>query len=760
MRVAPERFLEIFDSLDYHVAIYDRDWRYTYVNAEAARVLGRSADELLGRSLWELFPEAIGNQYHRELHDAAATGRAIHGDHYHAPFDRWFENHIYPLPDGVLVLSRDVTDERAAAHAAHEREHMLRLAQQAGGVATFVWDFVNQQAQCSAEFFRIFGLPEQEGAMPAGEWAAFLHPEDRDRMAAHVARALRGEEPAAADYRIVRRDGSLRWLSYAGQLLPTAHGDRMIGTVIDVTARMEAEAALRHSRDVLSLAMRGGAMGAWSRDLATNAVWWSPELEEIVGLPPGAFSGTEDAFFDLVHADDREAVRRAVGAAVVDRTDYIVDFRFRHASGEWRWMEGRGRAAYAADGRPISIYGIGIDVTARKRDEAALQAAKDAAEAANRLKDQFLANLSHELRTPLNAILGYARLLQTGVIAPEKWRQAVAVIERNAVAQNQLVEDLLDMSRITTGTVHLDPAPVPVASMIRQAADAVGPPAEAKGIVVALELDPFAGMVNADATRLQQVFWNLLNNAVKFTPAGGRIEVRLARTGHDVEAAITDSGIGIPEAFLPHVFEPFRQADARFGRRFGGLGLGLAICRQLVELHGGSIAATSDGEGRGATFVVRLPACDTAGDAAPAAGGSAAAHDAAAPAAVNRLAGVTVLLVEDDADTLALFTTTLEAEGARVRTAATPAEALAMVERWRPDLLVSDLGLPGMDGYELLHAIRARTGPRAIAAVAVSAYARPDDRARAEAAGFQAHIAKPVDPGELVRALAATIAAA
>jgi CheY-like chemotaxis protein len=230
--------------------------------------------------------------------------------------------------------------------------------------------------------------------------------------------------------------------------------------------------------------------------------------------------------------------------------------------------------------------------------------------------------------------------------------------------------------------------------------------------------------------------------------------------GAFVNLTVRDTGTGIAPSFLPYVFEPFRQGDSGPRRRFGGLGLGLAIVRTIVEMHGGSVTAASDGEGRGATFVVRLPACDTAGDAAPAAGGSAAAHDAAAPAAVNRLAGVTVLLVEDDADTLALFTTTLEAEGARVRTAATPAEALAMVERWRPDLLVSDLGLPGMDGYELLHAIRARTGPRAIAAVAVSAYARPDDRARAEAAGFQAHIAKPVDPGELVRALAATIAAA
>ena len=531
----------------------------------------------------------------------------------------------------------------------------------------------------------------------------------------------------------------------------------------EVAARAEAEDALRHSRDVLSLAMRGGAMGAWSRDIATNTVWWSPELEHIVGPRDRGFNRTEDAFFELVHDDDKDAVRRAVGQAIETGTDYIVDFRFRHASGEWRWMEGRGRAVYGDDGRPRSVYGIGIDVTGRKRAEMALEAARDAAESANRLKDQFLANLSHELRTPLNAILGYARLMQTDVIPPDKWRQAISVIERNAVAQNQLVEDLLDMSRITTGTVHLDAAPIQVAPVIRQALDAVRPAAEAKRIEIALDLDPFAGSVTADATRLQQVFWNLLNNAVKFTRLGGRVTVRLARTARIVEIAITDTGIGIAPEFLPHVFTPFRQADARFGRQYGGLGLGLAICRQLVELQGGTIEATSPGTGEGATFTVRLPACD----GAEAAAGTderierrRSSNRRGAGQAEPGLSGVDVLLVDDEADTLMLFKTTLESHGARVRPAATAAEALAIADEWRPRLLVSDLGLPGIDGYALLRAIRAKTAHRTLAAVAVTAYARPDDRARVLAAGFDAYVSKPVDPAELVRTLVAALAAA
>jgi PAS domain S-box-containing protein len=520
----------------------------------------------------------------------------------------------------------------------------------------------------------------------------------------------------------------------------------------------EPDVELRHQREVLSFAMRAGAMGAWSRDLATNAVWWSPELEDIFGLAHGTFSQTEDAFFEFVHVDDRDAVRRAVGTAIETGSDYSVDFRFRHASGEWRWMEGRGRATYDATGTPRTVYGIGIDVTAHKRSEAAVEAAREAAESANRLKDQFLANLSHELRTPLNAILGYARLLQTGVIPVEKWPQAIAVIERNAIAQNQLVEDLLDMSRIATGAVHLEPAPIPVAPVIRQALDAVTPAAATKGVEIAVDLDPLAGTVTADATRLQQVFWNLLNNAVKFTPAGGRVGVALARAGTSVEVTIRDSGIGIAPEFLPHVFAPFRQADARFGRRHGGLGLGLAICRQLVELHHGSIEARSDGTGCGSTFVVRLPSHRADADGVTHDGEvgavTPAAPDEVAAEPRPELAGLRVLLVDDEPDSLEVFRAVLENHGADVRPAATAAEAIALAATWSPQLLVTDIGLPGMDGYELLDALRGSAAHRALPAVAVTAYARPDDRARALAAGFQTHVAKPVDPDELVRILA------
>ena len=519
------------------------------------------------------------------------------------------------------------------------------------------------------------------------------------------------------------------------------------------TEQRESDAAadLRHRVEMLRLAQRAGSMGAWSRNLATNEVWWSPELEEIFGLQRGEFSRTEAGFFEFIHEGDRQTVRTAVDEAVRTCSDYVVEFRFRHATGEWRWMEGRGRAVYADEGTPRNLYGIGLDVTERKRAEIALHEAKLAAESANQLKDQFLATLSHELRTPLNAILGYARMLQTNSIAPEKRQRAIDVIERNAVAQNQLVEDLLDMSRITTGRVRLDPEPIPAVTVLREAVEGIRPAADAKGISLEIDFDPFAGTVRADTTRLQQVFWNLLTNAVKFTSDGGRILASLHRHGAYVEIRISDTGVGISAEFLPFVFEPFRQAESRFDRAHGGLGLGLAITKQLVELHGGTIRASSPGVGRGATFTIQLPCVE----------GSAAADEETAPDRLRSmtnahqasLIGLKILLVDDEEDALTMFREALEDAGAEVRAVASGAAAIGETGDWQPDLLVTDLGLPGMDGYQLLREIRSRHSPHTCPAVAVSAYARLDDRSRALAAGFQAHVAKPIDPAALLRVL-------
>jgi signal transduction histidine kinase len=367
---------------------------------------------------------------------------------------------------------------------------------------------------------------------------------------------------------------------------------------------------------------------------------------------------------------------------------------------------------------------------------------------ANRLKDEFLATLSHELRTPLNAILGWTKLLRAGALPPGSTDRALEKVERNAQAQARLVEDLLEVSRITSGKLRLDLREVDLAAIIHAAAESVRPAAQARDLTFETTgLDQRLPTVG-DPDRLQQVIWNLLSNAVKFTPAGGRIAILLERAGGSDTLVVRDSGIGIEPAFLPHVFDTFRQADASSTRQFGGLGLGLSIARRLVELHGGTIAATSEGAGRGATFTVRLPARAPAKAPEPALGTRLAAEIAAA---AGKLTSTTILVVDDEPDALEMLVSVLSSAGATVLAAASADEALQLAIQRRPHVLVSDLGMPGTDGYALLGQIRETLGADAPhVAIALTAYAGERDRARSAAAGFHRHIAKPLDPLALV----------
>ncbi|HEV7301271.1 MAG TPA: ATP-binding protein [Tepidisphaeraceae bacterium] len=390
---------------------------------------------------------------------------------------------------------------------------------------------------------------------------------------------------------------------------------------------------------------------------------------------------------------------------------------------------------------------------------AAERAARGEAERVSVVKDEFLATLSHELRTPLNAILGYAQLLAGGRMqSPDDLREAAQVIERNARVQTQLVEDLLDMSRIISGKIRLDVQQVDLQDVIRAAVASVRHSADTKGIRLQVVLDPLAGPVRGDPARLQQCCWNLLSNAIKFTNKGGRIQVGLERVNSHVEVCVVDDGQGISPEFLPHLFERFRQADASTTRRHGGLGLGLSIVRQLVELHGGSVRAKSPGEGQGATFCIELPVMVVHGaDGAEARQHPRAANVASAAVIDNpSLDGITVLAVDDEPDARNLIRRVLEECGARVVTAASSEEAMAAVARERPDVIISDIGMPDEDGYAFIRRVRAlaiEAGGRTPAA-ALTAFARAEDRTRALRAGYQTHVAKPVEPMELTAVVA------
>ena len=468
-------------------------------------------------------------------------------------------------------------------------------------------------------------------------------------------------------------------------------------------------------------------------------------------------------------------IRTGQASIIPDITDHMILDSARGDAERVALVRSLGLVSYlclplTVHGRCIGALTLATAESERRYDEDDIRVAQEAAariglafdnarayeqlQAANQLKDEFLATLSHELRTPLNAILGYARMLRAGILKADRHDQALETVERNATTLTQMVEDVLDVSRIAAGKIRLHIQPVDLVAVIRDALATVTPGAEAKGVRLEAVMESDVGHVSGDPDRLQQVIWNLLSNAVKFTPRGGRAQLRLQRVNSHIEISISDTGIGIREDFLPHLFERFRQGDSTTTRAHGGLGLGLAIARRIIELHGGRIEAFSPGEGKGATFRVHLPLMIVHGEA-----GERRVHPRS-PSRENlavfpSLPDVSVLVVDDDPDAVALVREILESVGARVRTAASALDALDVIAAEAPDVMVSDLGMPGMDGFELIQRVRQMEGAvRDLPAAALTAYARSEDRARALRLGFEMHLAKPIDPSELIAAVA------
>jgi signal transduction histidine kinase/ActR/RegA family two-component response regulator len=490
-------------------------------------------------------------------------------------------------------------------------------------------------------------------------------------------------------------------------------------------------------------------------------------LDEVRSVPPGGGAcGTafaerrqvvvEDVTTDPVFASYRAAAGRAGfrschSTPLVTRRGDIVGVLSvffagprRPSERELRLMDLHARIAADAIENARLHHRLQQELEDRKQSLAREHIARAEAESANRMKDEFLATVSHELRTPLNAILGWAHILRAGKPDEATVARGVEVIERNAQTQAQLVEDILDASRVITGSLRLTRAPLDLAAVINTATDSVRLAAEAKGIELVVVLDPAARQLSGDGSRLQQMVWNLLSNAIKFTAPGGRVEIRLARADGYAQIQVIDTGEGIAPQFLPFIFDRFRQADSTITRRHGGLGLGLAIVRHLAELHEGTVHAESAGEGYGSTFTIRLPLGAVAETERPA--------GPAAPAAAAPLQGVQLLVVDDDHDALDMLSLLLLEAGASVRTATSAAEALALLRWIRPDVLLSDLAMPDEDGYSLVRSLRAieRDSGRRTPAVALTAYVRVQDRARAVDAGFDVFVEKPADPEELV----------
>lgn len=769
------------------------------------QVVGRVLER--GRSIRELLPEVEGQGFFELLDQVYLTGEPVSGTEVPvmvgppgSPDRDRYVNYIYQAltgpdqkPNGVFVHGVDVTESVRSREVIAESERRRRQALDAAKLGSFNIDPAAGELVADEQFRRIFGVAE--GSVTYEEAFAIVHPDDREMVRERVASATRPMDPEtyAVEYRVVHPDGTVRWVSArGGSTVRTMHDGARVtsfdGTVADITDRKAAEDALAFQWHLLDLIFRESpaAMALWrGEDMVFERV--NPHFHALFGdrpleglplleaVPELAGQGFEEMLREVLHTGE-PVVGHEVLARFSDRPgdpplDRYFDFSYLRVQDP--------------EGRPYGVYDHAVDVTARvlaRRDleesqrqlrEAlserqslldAERAARSEAETAGRMKDEFLATLSHELRTPLTAIVGWTRLLQMIPDQPQRAIDGLEVISRNAKAQTQIIEDILDMSRIISGKLQLDVKKVDLAGLVRAGVETVQPAADAKGVDLQVEADLQVGIgvISGDSHRLHQVFWNLLSNAVKFTPAGGRVRVTLRRAGGSVEACVTDTGEGIATEILPHIFDRFRQADSSTTRHHGGLGLGLAIVKQIVELHGGSVRASSQGKGQGATFTVTLPLSvdpGVPGPAAPTGGLSSPAPTTAGDATKRegQLAGISVIALDDERDVVDFIERLLADCGAIVRKAMSAAEAFALVQADPPDVIVSDIGMPGEDGYTFIRQVRALPPDRGgnAPALAVTAYARTSDRVRALEAGYQMHVAKPVDPSELIASIAA-----
>ena len=869
---ARSQISNIFESITDAFVAFDPQWRYTYVNEQATRLLQKTRSELLGKQVWsEVFPETVETLAYQELHRAVNEQVVVVFEEFGQPIGKWLEVHAYPSPEGVAVYFRDITNRKLMEEELRRREQQFSTLVENLPDVIFRLDLDLRHLYICPTVEKVSGIPPQqflgrtgrEVGLPAhtcdlfeakcheaiatGQVTqmefSFADRQYRTRIIPEYAlsgsveslmgitdditerkrmeEALRESEEfnrsifeSSGDcIKVLDLDGCLLSINGSGLCLmeiedctavlgkpwiefwqdqdrnavcdaieiakaggigrfsgycPTAKGNpkwwdvivtpvfdaqgklikRLVSTSRDLTERKRAESALVASEARLRSFVEANVVGILFGDVYGSVQFANDELLRIVGYTrEDLYTGrlrwidiTPPEFLDLDEQHIAEA--QVNGACTPYEKEYI-----RKDGSRVPVLVGY---SLVGEARSESV-GFILDISDRKRALAErdrlLQletAARAEAEAANRVKDEFLAVLSHELRSPLNPIVGWSTLLRSRKLDEKTTDRALEIIERSAKVQAQLIEDLLDISRILQGKLSLNVCPVDLASTIQAAMETVRLPAQAKSIQLQTMFEPDVGQVLGDAARLQQVIWNLLSNAVKFTQVGGRVDIRLARVGSQAQITVSDTGKGIPPAFLPHVFDYFRQADATITRTFGGLGLGLAIVRQLVELHGGTVQADSPGVDRGAIFTVKLPLMPTQ---------PKTDQDREPSEQSLDLNGVKVLVVDDDESTREFVAFLLEMHGASVTSVASAGEALVALTQSKPDVLLSDIGMPEIDGYMLMRQIRTLPPEQGgqIPAIALSAYAGEINYQQALRAGFQSHVSKPVDPITLVQ---------
>jgi PAS domain S-box-containing protein len=763
------------------------------------------------------------------------SGRAIgmvstHWSDHYRPSDRELR-----FLDLLARQAADLIEQRQSEQALRDSEARLQLASAASCLGVWFWDLemgcLTWSEQCKA----LFGLPP-DTEMSYDTFLAALHPDDRDRAHAAVTHSINHHADYDIEYRTCWQDGSVHWIAAKGSCTYDLTGKpiRMTGVALDISDRKQVEyerEQLLSREQYYTTKLHELNQAA----IALNATLSIEAVLNVVTAQAYRIIGTHQAVINIVfeqnwteaitvaHLSDKYAQWRDYDAQIDGTGIYALicqisqPIRMTQAELEahprWRGFGAEARnhppmrgwlaaPLVGRDGQTVGLIQLSDKYVGEftEEDEALLvqlaqmasvavesarsyqgeqharksaEAARESADRANRVKDEFLAVLSHELRSPLNPILGWSKLLRQGRLDAAKTEQALKTIERNAQLQSELIEDLLDVSRILQGKLSLNISAVNLATVMRAAMETVRLAAEAKGIEVKCELrgvaseepdlpaplpaDLSAFMVSGDATRLQQVVWNLLSNAVKFTPAGGHVAVKLASVDNQAQMTIRDNGKGIAPEFLPHVFDYFQQEDSATTRRFGGLGLGLAIVRQIVELHGGTVWAESQGEGLGATFTVRLPLIKRQEDGETGGWGENAHTPHPTPHAP--LTGLHILVVDDDSDSRDFIAFVIGQAGATVSIAASGAEAIALLLQSQVDVLLSDVGMPDMDGYMLMQQVRGLPPEQngQVKAIALTAYAGDFNYQQALQAGFQQHVSKPIAPEALVKAITALL---
>ena len=653
-----------------------------------------------------------------------------------------------------------------------QREHAeqrRRIALEAGNLGTWTIDPKNNKADIDERSLKLFGFSDDDFDGSHEKIFSRIHTEDYPQIQDLFQKSLAERAHFNAKFRVAMPDGSVRWNHCIGQPQFDENGEltHFSGHCSDITESKEYESVLLErgifSRAILdSLSAHIAVIDRNGNIVAVNEAWEhfaeSNCVEEQIGSTgvgqnylkvcemPDAFEGNTKEIPENLKA----VLRGEIHSFTIEYPCYSPQ--------EERWFLMQVSAMRDADGGAVISH---IDITDRKKAESDReeflkreQAARKEAEIANRMRDEFLATVSHELRAPLNSILGWGRLLEKGNLDEITTKKAINTIVRNAESQNRLIEDLLDVSRIISGKLRLEVMTIKPISLVESALETVRPAAEAKGIKLEIKEDVEISHISGDPNRLQQVIWNLLSNAIKFTPNDGRVTLEIERSEDFVELRVKDTGVGIKEEFLPHVFDRFRQADASSIRKFGGLGLGLAIVRHITEMHGGTVDVFSEGEDKGSTFTVKLPliTSPSAEDEEETAKKSSASETALK----IKLDGLLILVVDDEEDTRQLLVQSLTFQGATVVSADSAKRALEEIEEKSPDIMVSDIGMPDEDGYSLIRKVRALPDEQhhSIPAIALTAFTRAQDRMRALSSGFQSHVSKPVEPDELTTVIA------